>query len=44
MDVEKVFEAIARIIAAREGVKIEVKSIQKIDRTAEKHAAAAKGD
>lgn len=30
MDVEKFFKAIAKIIAAREGVKIEVKSIKKV--------------
>lgn len=29
MDVKKFFEAVAAIIAAREGVKIEVKSIKK---------------
>ena len=42
MDVQKFFEAIAAIIAAREGVTVKVKSIKKAAGVSEEPAAMSK--
>lgn len=43
MNVQKFYEAIAKIIAAREGVRIEVKSIKKVPEAGGQPAPMPKG-